>query len=117
LKKYNFSNAEQDDLWLELTKQAHIDERLDPKITVKDIMDTWTLRKGYPLVKVDRNYDRNRMTLTQEWFLVNPLNNANKSTDYADYKWFVPITFTDQNVQSFEFESNTTWMKPTDSYG
>jgi aminopeptidase N len=41
LQKYQFKNAEQDDLWEELTKQAHLDGTLDSKLTVKEIMDTW----------------------------------------------------------------------------
>ncbi len=33
----------QDNLWEELTKQAHLDGTLDSKLTVKDIMDTWLI--------------------------------------------------------------------------
>jgi len=41
LTRYKYGNAVQDNLWSELTKQAHLDGTLDPQTTVKEIMDTW----------------------------------------------------------------------------
>ena len=35
-------------------------------------MDTWTLKKGYPVVMIDRDYENNKAKLTQKWFLLNP---------------------------------------------
>ena len=57
--------ATQDDLWQALTDQAHQDEVLDRDMTVKDIMYTWTLQTGFPLVTVIRNYDTNSAFVTQ----------------------------------------------------
>jgi aminopeptidase N len=56
LEAHNFSSARQDDLWDQLTLQAHQDDSLPPRMTVKEIMDTWTLQTGYPVVTVTRNY-------------------------------------------------------------
>jgi aminopeptidase N len=56
LEAHKFSNARQDDLWQQLTLQAHQDGSLPLHMTVKDIMDTWTLQTGYPVVTVTRNY-------------------------------------------------------------
>jgi aminopeptidase N len=56
LKAHKYSNARQDDLWQELTQQAHQDCSLPSNVTVKEIMDTWTLQTGYPVVTVTRNY-------------------------------------------------------------
>lgn len=36
-----YKNADQNNLWEELTKQAHEDKTLGPDMTVKQIMDTW----------------------------------------------------------------------------
>ena len=52
-----FQNAEADDLWNELTKEA------PKKINVKFIMDTWIKQMGYPVVTVHR--DGNEAVLTQ----------------------------------------------------
>lgn len=56
LEAHKFSNARQDDLWQQLTLQAHLDGSLPLHMTVKEIMDTWTLQTGYPVVTVTRNY-------------------------------------------------------------
>lgn len=56
LEVHKFSNARQDDLWQQLTLQAHLDGSLPLHMTVKEIMDTWTLQTGYPVVTVTRNY-------------------------------------------------------------
>lgn len=57
-KKLAFSaydNAVQDDLWNALEKQAANDEIILPA-TVKEIMDSWTLKKNYPVVTIIRDY-------------------------------------------------------------
>ena len=69
-----------------------------------------TLKKGYPVVQVERNL--NELTITQKRFILNPLNTFEA---YDDYKWFVPFTFTTQNESDFSFEKAPTWLKPTDS--
>lgn len=95
LKKYLTSRlykaAEQDDLWRSLTEQSHEDNILHKNVTVKDIMDTWTLQTGYPVVTVKRNYKENRITFEQERFYKNDENKGNDSV-----LWWVPITFTDK---------------------
>jgi len=55
----------QDDLWKHLTLAAHEDGILPQDVTVKMIMDTWTLQMGYPVVKVTRSPDGTSATLTQ----------------------------------------------------
>lgn len=65
IDKYKFSSAEQDDLWLSFTDEAHRQDVLDQNVTVKEIMDTWTLQAGYPVLKVIRDYSANTVTLSQ----------------------------------------------------
>ena len=60
-----FKAAEQDDLWHYLTQQARLDGTLPSELTVKTIMDTWTLQMGFPVVNVTRDYDSNEATLIQ----------------------------------------------------
>ena len=66
LKEMAFKNAEQDDLWRYMTNAAHEAGTLPKDLTIKDIMDTWTLQMGYPVITVTRSYDEeNTMRLTQ----------------------------------------------------
>lgn len=118
MKIYLNGNAEQDNLWEELTKQAHIDKTLNDSLTVKDVMDTWTLQMGYPVVTVTGDPTQGRITVNQQWFLLNPLNKMQLPQNietYQKYKWFVPFTFTTSKVQNFDFELQPTWLKPNDT--
>ena len=60
-----FKNAEQDDLWHYLTEAAHEAGTLPANLTVKTIMDTWTLQMGYPVIKVERSADGTSATVSQ----------------------------------------------------
>ena len=50
-----YGNAVQDDLWMALEEEVDIEGVILPA-TVKEIMDTWTLKKNYPLITVIRDY-------------------------------------------------------------
>ena len=86
--KYKYKNTVQENLWEELTVQAHIDQTLDKSLDLKDIMHSWTLRKGYPVLDIFR--ESNKLVLTQRWFLLNPLNKIERenATEYQEYRWF-----------------------------
>ncbi|XP_044260023.1 aminopeptidase N [Tribolium madens] len=89
LKSQMYKNAEQDDLWHSLTLQSHEDKVLDQNVTIKEIMDTWTLQTGFPLVTAHRNYENGSVTFTQERFLITDDNKSAKSV-----LWWIPITYT-----------------------
>ena len=105
-------------MWHEFTQQGHIDKTLDASLDVKTIMDTWTLKKGYPLVMVTKRQD-DSLSVKQEWFLLNRLSRNKKLEGerelYANYKWYVPFTFTTKAQGMFSFESKPYWLKPNDT--
>lgn len=107
LKKHKYGNAEQDDLWESLTEVAHKNKVLAKDMTVKTIMDSWTLQTGYPVVKVVRNYEKGSAELSQERFF-RSITAESKTTQPC---WWVPISYT----SSKELDVNTTtpklWMK------
>ena len=113
LNKYQLSNAEQDNLWDMLTEQAHKDKTLDAALTVKQIMDTWTLKMGYPVVTLSRDYTNNKMVAEQKWFLLNPLNKVSQA-EMDKYKWYIPLTYTTELDSNFNIESQVNWIKPED---
>ncbi|CAF4183180.1 unnamed protein product, partial [Rotaria magnacalcarata] len=70
LDYFKYSNAVQDELWAFLTNVT------SPitlgGYTIKQIMDTWTLQEGYPVLMVTRNYNDNTLILKQKRFLLDP---------------------------------------------
>ena len=121
LNANKFSNARQDDLWEALTKVAHEDGVLRHEQTVKEIMDTWTLQMGFPVVQVRRNYDDNdrpTMSLEQQRFLLYEDENATKaeSEKGIKYRWWIPISYTTPNGE-FSTTVPKLWLKPDDPLG
>ncbi|XP_037093237.1 aminopeptidase N-like [Pollicipes pollicipes] len=105
LNDRKYQGATQDDLWHFLTEQAHKDGTLAPDITVKQIMDSWTLQMGYPVVEVKRNYGDGTAQLTQKRFL---LNGGQSSSDYL---WWVPVTYASQAAPDFNTTKPSSWMR------
>ena len=114
LKAYMYGNARQDDLWEKLTEAAREDATLPPDLTVKDIMDTWTLQMGYPVLNVNREFTNNtgRVEVSQERFL---LIQNDESRNQPAYKWWVPITFTTTKQSDFEKTATYLWLSPNKS--
>ncbi|XP_018019814.1 aminopeptidase N [Hyalella azteca] len=108
LNKYG--NAAQDDLWEALTEQAHADGTLPQDLTVKTIMDTWTLQMGYPVVNAYRS-GQGTVILSQKRFL---LVKSPNSTDTHDYKWWVPVSYTTQSSPDFSQTQPTYWIPNTE---
>ncbi|XP_060526667.1 aminopeptidase N [Cylas formicarius] len=101
LKNRMYGSAEQDDLWYTLTQESQASKSLPDGTTVKQIMDTWTLQTGYPIVTAMRQPDRS-VTLIQQRFL---LDRDEQHED--DTLWWVPITILDsQDRQTNAWLSN-----------
>lgn len=60
-------------------------------------MDKWTLQVGYPIISVERNYDKNAATLSQ----VRYLSDRYRMRSELDYCWWVPLTYTDAEENNF----------------
>ncbi|XP_069686792.1 aminopeptidase N-like isoform X2 [Periplaneta americana] len=90
LNKWKYNNAEESDLWQALTEQTREtpDSFLPVNATVKEIMDTWTLQDGYPVLTVTRDYNYGSATLSQVRFTLD-----NSSTDTL---WYMPVSYATQ---------------------
>eukprot|EP00058_Branchiostoma_floridae_P020053 XP_002605543.1 hypothetical protein BRAFLDRAFT_130666 [Branchiostoma floridae] len=106
LERYQFANAVQDDLWNSLTEAAQEDGRTD--VQVKDVMDTWTLQMGFPVVTVTRDYSNGRVTVSQRHFLYDPEANVPESP--YNYVWQVPLTYTTGEDMNFA-DPPQTWIR------
>uniref|UniRef100_A0A0P5FVD5 Aminopeptidase n=1 Tax=Daphnia magna TaxID=35525 RepID=A0A0P5FVD5_9CRUS len=91
LRIHQYGNAVQDDLWNALDRQADLDQVFLPT-NVKTIMDTWTLKMGFPVVTVQRDYSSQNVTITQKRFLVRKSNST--TADPTVYLWWTPLTYT-----------------------
>ena len=59
----------EDDLWLALQQQVDEEGVLSLPVKVKDIMDTWTLQMGFPLITVTRDYTTGGALVSQVYYL------------------------------------------------
>ena len=106
LNNTQFGNAERDDLWQALTDAARADNKLPAEITVKDIMDGWTLEPGYPVLKVVKS-EGSFIQLNQKRFYLNPdVENPSNVT------WTVPINvaYPNSDVSDFKTTVASEWM-------
>ena len=80
----------QDDLWQALTDASHRLKALEPIRTVKEIMDTWTLQMGFPVVTVRRSYSgkpNEEVYLSQKRFLLTDDNVEDNSLQTEEHQY------------------------------
>jgi len=96
-QEHQYSNAEQDDLWKSLNEAAN--GNLPENITVKSVMDTWTLLKGYPVVNI-RTMEDGKWEITQQKF-----NLEVGSQEGDNSTWMIPVSL--RNVDTGDLTDNT----------
>ncbi|KAB7504680.1 Aminopeptidase N [Armadillidium nasatum] len=107
LNELSYSSATQDDLWYYLTLEAHKDGTLDLRVTVKEIMESWTLQKGFPVVTVWSDSRYSSVHITQEKFT---LISAERKEIKSNQTWWIPLTFTTQSNPDFTQAHVKKWM-------
>lgn len=109
-----YKSAEQDDLWKFLTEVAVEHNILNKKTTVKEIMDTWTLQTGFPVITV--SIDDNLITLEQERFVYSNTSKEIADTNDRDPLWWVPISYTTSEQLNFNNTQPSKWIPRTKKY-
>lgn len=107
LENHKYGNAEQDDLWRALTIKAHEYEVIPKSLTIKTIMDTWTVQTGYPILTINRDYGNNGAYIHQERYLRNPA----KLSELAPQCWWVPLVYTTEHELDFNKTRSNTWLE------
>uniref|UniRef100_A0A1B0D793 Aminopeptidase n=1 Tax=Phlebotomus papatasi TaxID=29031 RepID=A0A1B0D793_PHLPP len=105
LKKFEYKNAVQNDLWKTMSDIGHMHNVLPPHLQVKDIMDTWTLQAGYPILNVTRR--NNTIVITQQRYMLPKAKAEDKS------RWYIPISYITQSKPAIN-ETPTYWMTDRD---
>ncbi|XP_014663075.1 PREDICTED: aminopeptidase N-like [Priapulus caudatus] len=112
LKRLPYKTANTDQLWESIQSAVDakgVSSRLDG-MTVKEVMDTWTLQSGYPLLNVSIDYASGDVTVSQSHFLLDPTGIQPPDSDYG-YKWEVPFFYTTASEGTFE-TPNVEWLHP-----
>jgi aminopeptidase N len=89
LDTFKYGNTESKDLWNKLSKAV---KGTPHHVDVANVMDTWTLQMGYPVITVNKNGAS--ATVNQERFLLD--GESNDSEGKFGYKWEVPFTYATQ---------------------
>ncbi|KAG5280989.1 hypothetical protein AALO_G00066240 [Alosa alosa] len=85
LKKFKSRNTVNEDLWNSLSS-------VSKTFNVTEMMNTWTLQKGFPLVTVSRK--GSEVKLTQEHFLLDAGNFTSKNL------WHIPLTYVNDSCSN-----------------
>ncbi|XP_018565925.1 glutamyl aminopeptidase isoform X2 [Anoplophora glabripennis] len=94
LNKYAYSNAVTSNFLTE------IQEVVGSTLDVAQMMDTFTVQMGYPVLTVSVNGDN--YTLTQKRFLKDPDATYDSTESSYGYKWTIPVTYVTDLGQSTE---------------
>nr|CAD7454445.1 unnamed protein product [Timema tahoe] len=132
LQAHKWGNAHQQNLWVSLTQRAHEDHTLPTHVSVREIMETWTLQTGYPVVRVVRGFIPGTAVVTQvssadrllrghsekvlvclqERFYLLKEDGAGRR---SKSKWWVPLTYTSQESPNFNSTIPVLWMENEES--
>ncbi|PSN50099.1 hypothetical protein C0J52_04710, partial [Blattella germanica] len=112
LSIFKYRNAEQDDLWNSLTMVAHQQDVLPHNMTIKMIMDTWTLQIGYPVITITRDYPKGTAKITQKRF-----RRYKDEENDAESCWILPITYTSQVKHEFQSTIPNAWTLCAENSG
>lgn len=103
---FKYSNADQSDLWRYLQEAS---DKKNQTLNVKKVMDSWTLKEGFPLVTVIRDYNNtNRIRFAQQRFLLNS-NEMDKET-LIRTQYEVPVTYTTKSEQNWKPDTRL-WLQ------
>ncbi|XP_022448002.1 endoplasmic reticulum aminopeptidase 2 isoform X1 [Delphinapterus leucas] len=141
LKKFSYRNAKNDDLWSSLSDDClesdstsggfcYSDSKtasntltfLREKVEVKQVMATWTLQKGIPLVVVNR--EGRSLRLQQERFLNGVFKEDPEWGALQErYLWHIPVTYSTSSsnaihrhilkskTDTLDLPEKTSWVK------
>lgn len=109
----SYQAADQDDLWFFFTEEARYTHVFDNTMSVKEVMDTWTLQTGFPVVTVTRDYNSSSIHFHQKKFEYADEAGKKKNTDKHEDLWWIPITYTTSNVLNFNETRPASWIRKT----
>lgn len=70
-------------------------------------MDSWTLKTGYPVISLERDYKNNSVEISQRRYLLD----LHRTKDDTNYCYFVPLSFTTKKEQNFTATHAREWLE------
>ncbi|ALC41344.1 CG3502 [Drosophila busckii] len=80
-------------------------ESSDLGVDLTEIMNSWTLQHGYPLVTVTRDYATGSVSINQTRFWLQPAEYESSNC------WWIPLSFVLQSRPQFEQTQAQLWLK------
>ncbi|KAK7584258.1 hypothetical protein V9T40_005221 [Parthenolecanium corni] len=105
-KKYQFSSVTTDDLYAALNEVASTRKVLPENLTLKQIMDSWTVQPGYPYVDVKIDYAKKSATLSQKRYL----SVDSSGNEASNLCYNIPISYTTSKNPNFEDTKPKYWL-------
>lgn len=96
-------------LWEIFQAESNSQMSLPPDVPIQQLMSSWTMQPGYPVLRVTRNYDSGRVTVSQQRFLRNP--RGGKVMASRRQCWWVPLTFTTAKQHNFQQTNPAEWLR------
>uniref|UniRef100_A0A336LYD8 Aminopeptidase N n=1 Tax=Culicoides sonorensis TaxID=179676 RepID=A0A336LYD8_CULSO len=105
LDDMKYEAADSDDLARNLQEAASADDRLPQNLTMKELIDSWSLKGGYPVITVERS---NESTST---LIISQAKYVNTKKEKTEANWIIPINFATASYPYFNDTSPVAWMK------
>ncbi|KAK7584256.1 hypothetical protein V9T40_005219 [Parthenolecanium corni] len=105
-QKYQFGSATSDDLYAALNEVASTRKVLPENLTLKQIMDSWTVQPGYPYVDVKIDYAKKSATLSQKRYL----SMDSSGNEASNLCYNIPISYTTSKNPNFEDSKPKYWL-------
>ncbi|KAL4660238.1 thyrotropin-releasing hormone-degrading ectoenzyme [Arapaima gigas] len=104
LMTHMYGNAARDDLWNKFSEAL---KRVGKDINIKEVMDCWTLKMGYPVVTITKNESLdNTVSISQEHFVYDiDAKIRNPELFNVSFQWQIPLTFAMGNSSHISSES------------
>ncbi|XP_078070884.1 leucyl-cystinyl aminopeptidase [Mustelus asterias] len=105
LNEHKYGNTKTEDLWNSITEVKNVD------LNVKEMMNTWTLQTGFPMVTVKLDTTANKIHLCQERFLRMSISQDPSSSPDSSYLWHIPLTYITSSCSNYtQSKCIKTWL-------
>ncbi|EDV51441.2 aminopeptidase Q [Drosophila erecta] len=98
IKRYANSSALTTELWEELQRAARQTHQLPIGVSLHTVMESWLKKPGFPLLTVQRDDEKQKVTITQKHY--NPKKMDISSKDC----WWIPVVYIVKNLPLSQVE-------------